>query len=81
MPHKDDQFTKLFKYLERRFGALEAQLADKADKADMACIYEALDTILTQQKIEEHERLAMRRQLERHERRITAFKTSAAKKL
>lgn len=32
---KDDEFTKIFAYMERKFSDIEAALADEADKSDV----------------------------------------------
>lgn len=75
----DDQFKDLKNYLDERFDAqdskfdkrfdeFEAWLDAKADRRDLERIYDALDTILRNQEIEQQERAAIIAQLERHER-------------
>jgi hypothetical protein len=34
-----DEFTKLFKYMEKRFDRIEKTLEGKADKTDMERVY------------------------------------------
>ncbi len=64
---KDDQFTQLFKYMSQRFDSIESTLAVKADKKDTDRIYDVIDSFTKQLEIEEHERLAISRQVSRHE--------------
>lgn len=65
----DDQFTRLFKYMQREFGAVRAELeafrAETGHRFDH--VYVVLDTILKRQENYEQERLATYRQLDRHE--------------
>jgi hypothetical protein len=61
----DDQFMKLFKYVEKRFDELQEELSSKADGER---VYKAFDAIAKNQGIEQQERAAMLRQLDRHER-------------
>jgi len=79
----DDQFTKLFKYVERRFDEVEARLDARFDKQDarIDSILGALDAIAKNQEIEEHERLAMSHQLDRHERWIKQVARDAGTEL
>lgn len=42
---KDDEFTKLFAYMERKFSDIEAALADEADKSDVTRVLNGLFTI------------------------------------
>jgi len=67
----DDQFTKLFKYMSRRFDDIEAALATKADRSATDRIYNLLDSVAKQQEIDTHERLALTSQIDRHERWIS----------
>ncbi|WP_045877677.1 hypothetical protein [Pseudofrankia sp. DC12] len=68
----DDQFTKLFKYVEQRFNEVEARFDTRFDSLDsrMDSIFGAMDTVTKDQETEETERLAMSHQLDRHERWI-----------
>jgi hypothetical protein len=54
--------------MNRRFDDLEHRLDQKADRADLERIYDALDAILKNQEIEQDERAAVIHQLGRHER-------------
>ncbi len=60
----DDQFTKLFKYMQERFDVLEAKVDSKADGERT---YSLLDGIAKRLDIEEDERAAMKSQLNRHD--------------
>ena len=63
----DDQFAKLFKYMQDEFAALHKELETKADRRQVERVYNLVDKQTKQQEIDEHERLAMKEQLERHE--------------
>lgn len=82
---KDDEFTKLFAYMERKFSDIEAALADKADKSDVTRVLNALDAIRGVVEDAETERTAHAAQLTRHEEaivdideRVTALQRRAA---
>ncbi|MGF7228662.1 MAG: hypothetical protein ACQR33_01625 [Candidatus Saccharibacteria bacterium] len=64
-----DEFTKLYKYMEKRFDRIEAELATKASAEQM---YTALDAIMKRLGIEEDERLALTAQVDRHQTWIQA---------
>ncbi|MEX5633853.1 hypothetical protein [Parafrankia sp. FMc2] len=66
----DDQFTKLFKYMEKRFDAIEAELSRKADAAQVDSVLNALDALADGHEVEEHERLANGRELGWYERML-----------
>jgi hypothetical protein len=74
---REDQFTKLFKYMTNRFDKLEAKIDSKADETKVDKILGLLDAMAVQQEIDQHERLAMSNQLDRHEK----WHHKAAKKL
>lgn len=40
---KDDQFTKLFRYMERRFDEIDKRLDTMATKDDISKVYDILD--------------------------------------
>jgi hypothetical protein len=63
----DDQFTKLFKYMTKRFDELESKIDAKADDAKVDRVLGLLDAVTKQQEVDQHERLAMNNQLDRHE--------------
>lgn len=64
----DDQFTKLFKYMQESFERLEAKLDEKASQKDMERVLNFLDEIAKRQEITEDERLVIGHQLERLDR-------------
>jgi len=59
---------KLYKHTEVRFDRIEKKLDEKADKADVDRLIGLMDSMIKKQEIDEHERLAMNHQLDRHER-------------
>lgn len=82
---KDDEFTKLFAYMERKFSDIETALADKADKSDVTRVLDALDGIRGVVEDAEVERTAHSAQLTRHDEtisdlgeRVTALQQRAA---
>jgi hypothetical protein len=74
----DDEFTKLFKYMEKRFDALEEQLAKKADADEMNNRFDqtigALDDLST-------EHAALTSQVDRHDGWIQQIGTHVDLKL
>lgn len=62
----EDQFTKLFKYLGKRFDKVDSQFSDA--KTEINQIFNKLDSIEKQLEITEDERLVMGHQLERLDR-------------
>lgn len=62
----DDQFTRLFKYMEKRFD----EMGGRMDRLEgrMSSLEGLIDTVIKQQEVDQHERLAMNHQLDRHER-------------
>jgi len=66
----EDQFTKLFTYMERRFADLEFKLDAKADKVVVDRMLAALDHVLKRLESNEQERLVILHQLARHEQWI-----------
>lgn len=61
-----DEFTKLFKYMQQEFAAVHVQLEAKNQRFDH--MMSALDGIAKQQETDEQERLAIGHQLDRHDR-------------
>ena len=55
----DDQFTKLFKYMQEGFERLEAKLDEKASQKDMERVLNFLDEIAKRQEITEDELLVV----------------------
>lgn len=65
-PHmNDDQFTKLFTYMERRFDQVEKAHAEL--KTDIHRVYDLLDKTSRNRKPTSKSVLVMNRQLDRHE--------------
>lgn len=62
-----DEFTKLFKYMEKRFGELETKMDTRFDETNSHIdkIMRSLDALAKRQEIDEAERLVMGHQLER----------------
>ena len=54
--------------MNQRFDTIEKKLEEKADKSDVNRMLDLLDKIIKQQEIDEHERLAISNQLDRHDR-------------
>ena len=61
----DDQFTKLFKYVEEFRTEINKKLDEKASARDMKMVLISLDSVLKSQEINDDERLVMGHQLER----------------
>lgn len=64
----DDQYTKLFRYLQKQLGDINQQLEVMATKDDLAQIYEILDkqaAILEDLQIEDTAATASHRRLEK----------------
>ncbi|MEU5428223.1 hypothetical protein AB0H73_21860 [Streptomyces olivoreticuli] len=59
----DTHFSKLFIYMEKRFDEFKT----KADKADIDRLYGLVDQSIKAQEINEHERIALSSQVDRHE--------------
>ncbi len=62
----DDQFTKLFQYVGKRFDEVAKDMAGV--RQDVRAVYDRLDEMAKEQETERQERVAILRQLERHER-------------
>jgi hypothetical protein len=54
---KNDDFTKLFKYMTERFDSVDKALVDKANNSDMQTVLNLLDSIAKRQEIPDDERL------------------------
>jgi len=65
----DDQFTKLFKYMQKEFKAIRFELSsvEGSLRHEIDKIYNLLDVSLKRSETDEQERLAIGRQLENHE--------------
>jgi hypothetical protein len=64
----EDQFTKLFKYMQDQFKQVNQKLDDKASASDMQMVLNLLDSIVKRQEISDDERLVMGHQLDRLDR-------------
>ena len=62
---KNDDFTKLFKYIQEFRVEVNAKLDDKAKDSDMQTVLNSLDSIVKRQEISDDERLVMGHQLDR----------------
>ena len=60
-----DEFTRLFKYMEERFDRIDKALASRADKKDVELLLNAVDSFAKRQEINDDERLVMGHQLEK----------------
>jgi hypothetical protein len=65
---KNDDFTKLFKYIQEFRVEVNAKLDEKASASDMRTVLNLLDSIAKRQEISDDERLVMGHQLERLDR-------------
>lgn len=63
----DDQFTKLFKYMQQEFRKLHVEMASKADAAQVDRVYNAVDGIAKRLDTDEAEHSALSSQVSRHE--------------
>jgi|SRR5712691_7575512 len=62
----NEGFLKLYQVMSERFD--EAAQEVQGVRQQVSEVYSALDAIAKQQEIDQHERLAMNHQLDRHER-------------
>jgi len=60
-----DEFTKLFKYMTKRFDHVDEVLEVKADAKDLRTAISMIDTLSKRQEISDDERLVMAHQLTR----------------
>ena len=65
---KNDEFTKLFKYMTERFDKIDKALEGKSSNDDMQTVLKLLDSLAKRQEISDDERLVMGHQLERLDR-------------
>jgi len=61
----DDQFKKLFKYMQEEFGQVRVDM--EVLKKDINRLYTLVDQDLKRKETDEQERLVMGHQLDRHE--------------
>lgn len=64
---QDDQFTKLFKYMEKRFDNIDSQLKLKADNSATDQILNHLDAVREALDSGELEQAAQTAQLDQHQ--------------
>ena len=64
----EDQFLKLFKYIEKRFDVVDKKFENNDARFDQ--VMSALDSILKQNETSEQERLISNHQLDCHEQWI-----------
>jgi hypothetical protein len=64
----EDEFTRLFKYMTKRFDKVDKNLEEKASNVDMRRVLALLDEMAKRQEISDDERLVMGHQLERLDR-------------
>jgi len=64
----EDEFTKLFQYVQRTEKKVDAMAENMATKADMQRVIGLLDAIAKRQEISDDERLVMGHQLNRLDR-------------
>lgn len=65
---KNDEFTRLFKYMTERFDKIDKALGGKSSNNDMQTVLKLLDSLAKRQEISDDERLVMGHQLERLDR-------------
>jgi len=65
---KNDEFTKLFKYMTERFDKIDKALETKSNDEDMQKVLDLLDSLAKRQEISDDERLVMGHQLDRLDR-------------
>ncbi|MEI6851071.1 MAG: hypothetical protein WCK26_03840 [Candidatus Saccharibacteria bacterium] len=63
-----DEFTKLFNYMSKRFDSIDKALEEKASNADMQKVLGLLDEFTKRQEITDDEMLVMGHQLDRLDR-------------
>lgn len=77
----DDQFTKLFIYLEEFRSEVNHKLDQKADRGHLETIYNMLDDCIKRLETEEHEKVFTNHQIDRHEGWIKQLSRSTKTKL
>lgn len=64
---KDDEFTKLFKYMQEHFDDLESRPEQIANKQDVDRILNSLERLARQADVDDTERVALSVQVDRNE--------------
>jgi septal ring factor EnvC (AmiA/AmiB activator) len=62
---RDEQFTKLFTYMEKRFKTIEAKLDEKASQSSLNRLMNTIDAFIKRLDDAEIEQVARDRQFER----------------
>lgn len=65
----EDQFTRLFKFMQERFDAIDTELAKKATTEQVDKIYQTLDGITDRLDTQESEMAALGYKVERLEQK------------
>ena len=63
-----DEFTKLFKYMNHRFDAIDDRLDQVVTKTEFESYAKAVDAFAKQTEIYHHEMLALGHKVDRHEK-------------
>lgn len=66
----EDEFTKLFRYMQQEFADLHSQLDKKADASRVDAVYNLLDIVIKNQETEQQKRLSANHQLDKHDKWI-----------
>ena len=62
----NEGFLKLYQHMNERFNEMGQEI--EGIRQQVGKVYNAVDAVAKQQEIDQHERLAMNHQLDRHER-------------
>lgn len=73
----DDQFTKLFSYMEEKFTSVEKKLDQKADKSDVERILNTVDGYAAKLDTYASEMAAMQHKIDRLEKYIQVLAQKA----
>ncbi len=60
-----NEFTKLYKYMQKEFAGVNEKLDEKASAVDMQKVLNMLDELAKRQEVTEDEKLVMGHQLDR----------------
>lgn len=77
----EDQFTKLYKYMQQQFGEIRAELETKASAEQLNQVYNIVDGIAKRLDADDQELAAMTAQLDRHDRWIGQLAENTGTKL
>jgi hypothetical protein len=62
-----DEFTKLYKYMSRKFDTIDKRLDQTATKAELNLVLNAVDALVKQTEIYHREMLVLNHRVDRHE--------------